>query len=74
MFQFLIPAAATLLGAKMSGDAAKSAARTSAESADRATALQQQMYEEGVARQQPFLAGGTEDYRSEEHTSELQSR
>ena len=61
-FAFLIPAAATLIGAKMSGDAAKSAARTSAESADKATALQQQMYEEGVARQQPFLAGGTEDY------------
>ena len=62
MFQFLIPAAATLLGAKMGSDAAKSAARTSAESADRATELQRQMYEESVARQQPFLAGGTEDY------------
>lgn len=60
MFEFLIPAAASLLGAKMGGDAAKSAARTSAESADRATALQQQMYEESVARQQPFLQTGTE--------------
>jgi hypothetical protein len=60
MFQFLIPAAATLIGAKMSGDAAKSAARTSAESADKATALQQQMYEENIARQQPFLQTGTE--------------
>ena len=62
MWQFLIPAAATLIGAKISGDAAKSAARTSAASADKATELQKQMYEEGVARQQPFLAGGTEDY------------
>jgi len=62
MFEFLIPAAASLFGAKMSSDAAKSAARTSAESADKATALQQQMYQESVARQQPFLQGGTEDY------------
>lgn len=60
MFEFLIPAAASLLGAKMSGDAAKSAARTSAESADKATALQQKIYEESVARQQPFLQTGTE--------------
>jgi hypothetical protein len=59
-FAFIIPAAATLLGAKMSSSAAKSAARTSAESADRATELQQRMYEESVARQQPFLQTGTE--------------
>jgi hypothetical protein len=59
-FAFLIPAAASLIGAKMSGDAAKSAARTSAESADRATELQQRMYEESIARQQPFLQTGTE--------------
>jgi len=60
MWQFLIPAAATLIGAKMSGDAAKSAARTTAESADKATELQRQVYEESVARQQPFLQTGTE--------------
>ena len=59
-FAFIIPAAATLIGAKMSGDAAKSAASTSAASADKATELQRQMYEEGVARQQPFLQTGTE--------------
>lgn len=59
-FAFLIPAAATLIGAKMSGDAAKSAARTSAASADKATELQRQVYEESVARQQPFLQTGTE--------------
>jgi hypothetical protein len=59
-FAFIIPAAATLLGAKMSSSAAKSAAQTSAQSADRATELQQRMYEESVARQQPFLETGTE--------------
>lgn len=61
-FAFIIPAAASLIGAKLGADAAKSAARTSAESADKATALQQQMYEQNIARQQPFLQGGTEDY------------
>ena len=58
MFQFLIPAAATLLGAKMSGDAAKSAARTSAESADRATALQREMFERQVELQEPWRQAG----------------
>lgn len=68
-FAFLIPAAATLIGAKMSSSAAKSAAETSARSADRAAelqressrealALQQRMYEEGVARQQPYYQAG----------------
>jgi hypothetical protein len=60
MFQFLIPAAATLIGARMAGRSAEKAARTTAESADRATELQKQMYEEAVARQQPFLQTGTE--------------
>jgi len=60
MFQFLIPAAAALIGSSMSSRAAKSAAQTSAQSADRATELQQRMYEESVARQQPFLQTGTE--------------
>jgi hypothetical protein len=60
MFQFLIPAAAALIGSSMSSRAAKSAAQTSAQSADRATELQRQQYEESVARQQPFLQTGTE--------------
>jgi hypothetical protein len=60
MFQFLIPAAATLIGARMAGRSAEKAARTTAESADRATELQRQVYEESVARQQPFLQTGTE--------------
>lgn len=62
MFQFLIPAAAALIGANMSSKAAKSAAQTSAAASDRATALQERIYQESIARQQPFLAGGTEDY------------
>jgi hypothetical protein len=57
---FIIPAAASLLGGAMSSSSAKSAARTSAEAADRATELQRQQYEESVARQQPFLQTGTE--------------
>jgi hypothetical protein len=60
MFQFLIPAAAALIGGSMQARAAKSAAQTSANAADRATELQRQQYEESVARQQPFLQTGTE--------------
>jgi hypothetical protein len=60
MFEFLIPAAASLLGGSMQARAAKSAAQTSANAADRATELQRQQYEESVARQQPFLQTGTE--------------
>ena len=62
MFQFLIPAAAALIGSRMSSRAATSAQQASANASDRATELQRQQYEEGVARQQPFLQGGTEDY------------
>jgi hypothetical protein len=62
MFQFLIPAAAALIGGSMQARAAKSAAQTSAEATDRATELQRQQYEQNIARQQPFLQGGTEDY------------
>lgn len=55
---FIIPAAASLIGGSMQASAAKSAAATSAASADRATALQERMYEEGVARQQPYYQAG----------------
>jgi hypothetical protein len=41
-----------------SSGAAREAANTSAAANDRALALQQRMYEEGVARQQPRLAAG----------------
>lgn len=60
VWSFLIPAAATLLGARQASKATKAAAQTSAASADRATELQQRIYEENVARQQPFLQTGTE--------------
>ena len=42
--------------------AAQNAADAQLQASREANALQQQMYEEGVARQQPFLQGGTEDY------------
>lgn len=57
-FAFLIPAAATLIGAKMSGDAAKSAASTSAASADRAAELQREMFERQVELQEPWRQAG----------------
>jgi hypothetical protein len=59
-WQFLIPAAATLLGARMAGRSAEKAANTEAAQQQRALDLQERMYEEGVARQQPFLQTGTE--------------
>lgn len=60
MFQFLIPAAAALIGGAMSSRSAKQAAQTQASAQDRATALQERIYEENIARQQPFLETGTE--------------
>jgi len=56
----LIGAGGAIVGGALSSSAARSAARTTSESADKATALQQKMYEESVARQQPFLQTGTE--------------
>lgn len=69
VWQYIIPAAATLIGARTSSRAASSAADTSAAAADRAAELERQtareqldlqrrMYEEGVARQQPFYSAG----------------
>ncbi len=60
MWQYLIPAAASLIGGAQSASAAKSAAAASGAAADKATALQQRIYEESIARQQPFLQTGTE--------------
>lgn len=62
MFQFLIPAAASLIGGAMQSRQVGKAQAAEREQQDKALQLQQRMYEEGVARQQPFLAGGTEDY------------
>lgn len=69
MFQFLIPAAASLLGGAMASRSARKAADTSSaamdraaelqrESAREATELQRRMYEEDVARQQPYYQAG----------------
>ena len=62
MWQFLIPAAASLIGARMAGRSAEKATQTQVDQQQRGLEFQQRMYEEGVQRQQPFLAGGTEDY------------
>ena len=48
--------------AKTQAGAAQNAADAQLQASREANALQQRMYEEGVARQQPFLQGGTEDY------------
>lgn len=58
VWSFLIPAAAALIGGSMASKGAKSAAATSAAASDRATELQERMYEEGVARQQPYYNVG----------------
>lgn len=62
MWQFIIPAAASIIGGSLQARSASKAAAAEREQQDKALQLQQRMYEEGVARQQPFLAGGTEDY------------
>ena len=48
--------------ASKQASAAQNAADAQLQASREANALQQRMYEEGVARQQPFLQGGTEDY------------
>ncbi len=62
MWQFLIPAAASLIGGAMQSRQVGKAQAAEQAQQQKALDLQQRMYEEGVARQQPFLAGGTEDY------------
>lgn len=48
--------------AKAQAGAARDAADAQLQASREANALNQRIYEEGVARQQPFLQGGTEDY------------
>ena len=48
--------------ARTQAGAAQSAADAQLQASREANALQQRIYEESMARQQPFLAGGTEDY------------
>ena len=62
MFEFLIPAAASLIGGAMQSRQVGKAQAAEREQQDKALQLQERMYEEGVQRQQPFLTGGTEDY------------
>ena len=62
MWQFLIPAAASLIGGAMQSRQVGKAQAAEREQQDKALQLQQRVYEEGVQRQQPFLTGGTEDY------------
>jgi len=62
---FIIPAAASLIGGSMQADAASEAAATTAASSDRATALQERMYEEGVRRQQPYYEAGVNALRQQ---------
>lgn len=61
-WSFIIPAAATLIGGSLQAKSADRAADLANAQNQAALDLQKRMYEEGVARQQPFLAGGTEDY------------
>ena len=58
VWNVLIPAAATLLGAKMASGAAKSAAKTSAAAADRASEVQREMFERQVQLSEPWRKAG----------------
>jgi len=57
-WSFIIPAAASLIGGKMQGDAARSAADTAGAASDRAVALQREQYEKQLAMQKPFYDVG----------------
>ena len=50
--------ASQAIGAKVSSNAAKSAAKTQSDSADKALALQKTQYEEQKARQAPYIDAG----------------
>jgi hypothetical protein len=54
VWNIIIPAAATLIGAKKSSSAAKSAAGTAAAAAESASDTQRQMFERQVELQEPF--------------------
>lgn len=59
-WSFIIPAAVGLFAANKQAGAAKDAATAANEQQDRALALQTRMYEEGIARQQPYSNIGLE--------------
>lgn len=54
-----VGAAGAIGGAVISGNAAKSAAKTSAQAADRSLAVQQQQFDQTTANNKPFLTTGT---------------
>jgi hypothetical protein len=58
-WSFLIPTAVSLFSANKQAKAATQAADVAGAASDRAIDLQQRMYEEGVARQQPYYQAGT---------------
>ena len=58
MFEFLIPAAASLLGSSMQSSAASSAAAQQSAAADRAAQLQKEMFEKQIGLQEPFRQAG----------------
>lgn len=58
-WSFIVPAAISLFTSNEQSNAAQEAASTAGASSDRATALQQRIYEEGVKRQQPYYEAGT---------------
>lgn len=58
----VLGAASSRSASKTQAGAARDAADAQLQASREANALQQRIYEENVARQQPFLAGGTEDY------------
>jgi hypothetical protein len=57
-WSFIIPAAASLIGGKMQGDAARDAANTTGAASDRAVALQREQYEKQLEMQKPFYDVG----------------
>jgi hypothetical protein len=57
-WSFIIPAAVSLIGGSQQSNAAQRAAETTGAASDRSVALQQRMYDENVARQQPFYQAG----------------
>jgi hypothetical protein len=57
-WSFIIPAAISLYTSNEQSNAAQEAAGAAGAASDRATALQQRMYEEGVKRQKPFYDVG----------------
>ena len=58
VWNVIIPAAAALIGGKMSSDASKSAASTSAAASDRASELQREMFERNIELQEPWRKAG----------------